>query len=163
MKVEMAHSRDLIIQRVEECLLTGNGTGVACDQAGIDRVTLWRWCKDEPALKKRLDAALVARNDMVEDKLFSAAIDGDVKAQIFWLSRRDPTRWGDHENGGYITNVVVGHETAELVSKLSAEQREKVLNLLRMAGLAPNQHEDSADFNVFDAVTVDEEARANIV
>ena len=159
----MAHNRELIVQRIEECLLRGNGTGAACDHAGIDRATLWRWCKDEPTLKKRLEAAMLARNDMVEDRLFAAAIDGDVKAQIFWLSRRDPTRWGDHERGGYITNVVVGHETAELVSKLSSEQREKMLNLLRMAGLAPNQHKDSTELNLADAVTVEEDAHVSII
>ena len=164
----MAHDRDLIIQRIEESLRTGNTLGVACTEAGIDRSTLWRWQKEDTSLKERLELAMVGRNEMVEDRLFHKAwIEGDVRALIFWLSRRDPVRWGEPDAGARIVNIVTNQQqvsTAELVHRLTPEQRERLLAALQTAGLIQEAGTNGAlaDLGVAETVMVAEECYAGV-
>lgn len=166
----MAHDREVAIQRIEESLRAGNGLGTACADAGINRATLWRWQQDDSSLRERLDVAMVVRNELIEDRLFHKAwAEGDVRALIFWLSHRDPARWGEPVGGVGIANVIVNQNhqvsTAELVNRLSAEQREKLLTALRTAGLLPDSGIDGAlnDLDAAELVIVAEECYAGVV
>jgi len=171
LSTEMAHDREVVVQRIEESLRAGNTLGVACTEAGIDRSTLWRWCKEDQdhSLRERLDVAMVVRNEMVEDRLFHKAwIEGDVRALIFWLSRRDPARWGEPDAGARIVNIVTNQQqvsTAELVNRLTPEQRERLLAALRTSGLLQEVGINGAptDLDAAEMVTVTEECDAGVV
>ena len=164
----MAHDREVIVQRIEDSLRAGNGLRTACIQSGIDRTTLWRWQKEDSSLRERLDAAMAARNEAVEDALYVSAMQGDVRAMTFWLSRRDPVRWGEPDPGARIVNIVTSQQqvsTTELVNKLTPEQREKLLTALRTAGLVTvgGTNEAPTDLGAIETVTVAEECYAGVV
>jgi hypothetical protein len=54
---------------------------------GIDRNTLAKHYRQE------LDQASAKANAKVAERLYSRAIDGDVKAMMFWLERRGGDAW----------------------------------------------------------------------
>ena len=52
-----------------------------------------RFSEFSKALKKGRSFA----NVKMENALYKSGIDGNVVAQIFWLKKRDPERWGDEK------------------------------------------------------------------
>jgi len=78
-----------------ESLAKGSSINQACKAAQIDKTTLWRWRKKSKKFNDKVLTILDSRTQTVEDALYKAAIDGDVKAQIFWLKNRGYDRWRD--------------------------------------------------------------------
>ena len=62
---------------------------VACQKVGLSRNTIYRWCKEDPAFKERLDEALLngveSINDLAESKLTSLINQGNMRAIMYWL------------------------------------------------------------------------------
>ncbi len=50
--------------------------------------------------------------EVVEDALYSKALDGNVAAQIFWLKNRAPDTWRD------LAEVQIEHEAPQVISDL---------------------------------------------
>ncbi|MBA2707569.1 MAG: hypothetical protein H0U59_07180 [Gemmatimonadaceae bacterium] len=89
----------------------------ACTNAGIDRVTLWRWRQDDPELSVMLDSARDQGAEVLEDVLIERAIDHDTTALIFALKAYRRDKYGDKwvgelggKDGGPIF-VVLGEDT----------------------------------------------------
>lgn len=85
---------DAIIQSIQ------NGATVmqACEAAGIDPRTFYRWRKKYKEVEELYEMALDSRVQIVEDSLFKRAVEGNVTAIIFFLMNRAPDRWKDrHE------------------------------------------------------------------
>lgn len=62
---------------------------LACEKVGIARNTVYRWCKEDPDFKARMDKALSAGtnsvNDLAESKLISHINKGNMRAIKYWL------------------------------------------------------------------------------
>lgn len=62
---------------------------LACEIVGIARNTIYRWRGEDPAFAARMDKALVAGtesvNDLAESKLISHINSGNMRAIQYWL------------------------------------------------------------------------------
>lgn len=62
---------------------------LACDKVGLSRNTVYRWCNEDSEFKKRLDEALKAGiesvNDLAESKLIAHLNNGNMQAIRYWL------------------------------------------------------------------------------
>ena len=62
---------------------------LACEIVGIARNTVYRWRSEDPAFAARMDTALVAGtesvNDLAESKLISHINNGNMRAIQYWL------------------------------------------------------------------------------
>ena len=62
---------------------------LACEKVGLARNTIYRWRGEDPAFAARMDTALVAGtesvNDLAESKLISHINGGSMRAIQYWL------------------------------------------------------------------------------
>ena len=62
---------------------------LACEKVGIARNTIYRWRGEDPAFAARMDTALMAGtesvNDLAESKLISHINTGSMRAIQYWL------------------------------------------------------------------------------
>lgn len=62
---------------------------LACEKVGLARNTIYRWRSEDPAFAARMDTALVAGtesvNDLAESKLISHINNGNMRAIQYWL------------------------------------------------------------------------------
>lgn len=62
---------------------------LACERVGLSRNTIYRWCKEDPEFKERLEAAEKAGvesiNDLAESKLIGHLNNGNLRAIQYWL------------------------------------------------------------------------------
>lgn len=62
---------------------------LACEKVGVSRNTIYRWRSEDPAFAARMDTALVAGtesvNDLAESKLISHINNGNLRAIQYWL------------------------------------------------------------------------------
>jgi hypothetical protein len=62
---------------------------LACEKVGIARNTVYRWRGEDPDFKARMDTALVAgtdsMNDLAESKLITHVNNGNMRAIQYWL------------------------------------------------------------------------------
>lgn len=86
-------------RKVLESLQMGNSIVGACQQAGMDVSTFYKWRRHSPVLDKAVKGIVESRVQLVEDALYRAALDGNTTAQIFFLTNRDKDRWKhkDHQ------------------------------------------------------------------
>jgi len=78
---------------------------LACEKVGLSRNTIYRWRGEDPAFAARMDTALVAGtesvNDLAESKLISHINSGNLRAIQYWLDNnkkayikpRDKNMW----------------------------------------------------------------------
>jgi len=88
--------RKLTEERAETFLhLLENGNTITsiCAALGIDTSTYRHYRLTHPEFAQQVDDIKKARELLVEDALYAAAMSGNVKAQIFWLCNRAPERW----------------------------------------------------------------------
>ncbi len=62
---------------------------LACEKVGVSRNTIYRWRSEDPAFAARMNTALVAGtesvNDLAESKLISHINNGNMRAIQYWL------------------------------------------------------------------------------
>jgi predicted site-specific integrase-resolvase len=62
---------------------------VACENVGLSRNTVYRWCHEDPDFKVRLDEAIntgtESVSDLAESKLIAYINDGNLRAIQYWL------------------------------------------------------------------------------
>ncbi len=62
---------------------------LACEKVGLSRNTIYRWRGEDPAFAARMDTALIAGtesvNDLAESKLISHINNGSMRAIQYWL------------------------------------------------------------------------------
>ncbi len=78
---------------------------LACEKIGLSRNTIYRWRSEDPTFAARMDTALVAGtesvNDLAESKLISHINNGNFRAIQYWLDNhkkeyikpRDKNMW----------------------------------------------------------------------
>ena len=126
----------MVIKRLEEALLAGNYIETACDYAGINRATFYKWMAEaekpgaKPLLRELSDTVSQARAqaEMRNVLRVQKAADESWQAASWWLERSFPQRWGRHQrvelsgaNGAPI-NVQVDAKQA-LVEMIKAKQQ----------------------------------------
>lgn len=85
--------------RKEQVLLdqlkTIPNVSLACEKVGLSRNTVYRWCRDDPEFKVRLDEALESGvesvNDLAESKLIANINSGSMRAIQYWLDNNKKT------------------------------------------------------------------------
>lgn len=73
---------------LEEIRMVPN-ISVACENVGLSRNTVYRWCHEDPDFKVRLDEAIntgtESVSDLAESKLIAYINDGNLRAIQYWL------------------------------------------------------------------------------
>jgi len=92
---------------------------LACEKIGLSRNTIYRWCKEDPDFKNRLDEALgngtESVNDLAESKLITQINSGNMQAIKYWLDNnkknymrpRPKNFWESLESVGPITSIMI--------------------------------------------------------
>ena len=65
----------------------------AAAAAGLSRVTLWRWLREDPELAAEAEQAEGLAELAMIRTLYEASV-SDWKAAAWWLERRHPAAWG---------------------------------------------------------------------
>lgn len=76
-----------------ESLKNGSTRAAACQKAGIQRMTFYRWINTSEEWRRSVEEALLSRVGVVEDALYKAAAEGNVAAQKFFLLNRASGKW----------------------------------------------------------------------
>lgn len=88
-----------------EQLVRVPNVSLACEKIGLSRNTIYRWRSEDPTFAARMDTALVAGtesvNDLAESKLISHINNGNFRAIQYWLDNhkkeyikpRDKNMW----------------------------------------------------------------------
>lgn len=74
-------------------LRSGMRRGAAAKAVGITRETVYHHRKKHPEFAEEERQAEIEACELVEDKLYSMAIKGNIRAIEMWLSKRSPERW----------------------------------------------------------------------
>lgn len=105
----------------------GQPLHVACATAKIDPSTFWRWRKAEERLDTITRNIIESRIQVVEDSLFKSCINGQVAAQIFYLTNRAPERWADRRAVVNNTQILSNVDAKLDVSKMRDEELDNIV------------------------------------
>ncbi len=110
---------------------------LACEKVGIARNTVYRWCKEDPDFKQRLDIALHSGrdsiNDLAESKLVSHINGGNMRAIQYWLDNhkkeymrpRPKDFWETIKQDNKITGIRIIRVDPEEVAKQKKRMSEE--------------------------------------
>ena len=82
-----------VIRAILKSLSNGSTRFVACQAAGINDGTLWRWERKDERLVVLIDNVMESRIKFVEDAVFKSALKGSVSAQQYFLNNRARKKW----------------------------------------------------------------------
>jgi hypothetical protein len=74
-------------------LMNGHTISGACEAINVSRTTKLKFRKENEDYRRKVEEALDARVEIVEDALFALAVSGSYHAQRFWLLNRARNRW----------------------------------------------------------------------
>ena len=83
------------IRAILASLKKGSSIYSACNGAGINVTTFWRWRLKSPKLEKLVGVILESQITIVEDALYGEAVKGNPVAMIFFLTNRAGDKWKD--------------------------------------------------------------------
>jgi hypothetical protein len=100
----------------------------AAAQVGVDRKTVYRHRQRDPDFAEAEQFALAAVTEEVENALLMAALNGNVRAQIFWLSNRARPRWALNPDTRPVERLSVDGslERPKTIAELKAEVYEAI-------------------------------------
>lgn len=109
---------------------------IACEKAGISRMTYYRWRKEDPKFLKASDIALsegsMLVNDMAESQLLSAIRDKNMTGIIFWLK---------HHHSTYAEKLEISGHLKTITDELTPEQEALIKKALSLVSSPKNNHE----------------------
>ena len=109
---------------------------IACEKLNISRMSFYRWKAEDPEFAKKISAALLDGqllvNDLAESQLISAVKDRNMHAVMAWLK---------HHHPAYRTKVQI-EGTVNTIQELSPEQKELVRKALELANLSLSDYDD---------------------
>jgi hypothetical protein len=94
--VELPKPYKLDAEKREQLLdLLANGHSItsACRSAHINRTSYYNALKQFPEFAEAVQKVKHVLTEIVEDSLYSSAVQGNTTAIIFWLCNRVPERW----------------------------------------------------------------------
>lgn len=77
-------------------LARSDNATAAAREVNVSRSTVYRRRKTNKAFREAWDTARTGALDDLAMVVYKAGIDGDWRAAAWYLSRRDPSKWGDH-------------------------------------------------------------------
>lgn len=122
-------------QALLEQLKTIPNVSLACEKVGLSRNTVYRWCREDPEFKARLDEALESGvesvNDLAESKLIANINSGSMRAIQYWLDNNKKTYikpraknfWDALDGAGPIAEIVISTVDPERTRKAQAKKR----------------------------------------
>ena len=122
-------------QALLEQLKTIPNVSLACEKVGLSRNTVYRWCREDPEFKARLDEALESGvesvNDLAESKLIANINSGSMRAIQYWLDNNKKTYirprpknfWDIVDGPGHIAEIVISPVDSERTRKEQAKKR----------------------------------------
>jgi hypothetical protein len=99
--------REMFLDHLRE----GGRRGASAKAVGVSRPTVCDYARKYPAFAAEMSKAEAEANELVENALFQAAINGNVTAALAWLYSRDPERWRDMRKLDYgvpVDGLIVG-------------------------------------------------------
>ena len=87
--------RDYMVDQAEEMGALGLTNDKIGRIWGVTIRSLERWSKKHPEFCLALKAGKEKADSKVVQSLYTAAIEGNTTAMIFWLKNRDPVSWRD--------------------------------------------------------------------
>lgn len=124
---DVQKDKEKMLESLKEC--SGIVT-FACEKVGLSRQTFYRWCRDDPEFKERVDAINELQIDVAEASLLKKIQKGDTTAIIFYLKTKGKNRGYSERReisipGGVDMNIKNDFD----VSKLSDEERKVLLSI----------------------------------
>lgn len=102
----------------------------ACEKVGLSRQTFYRWCRDDPEFKERVDAINELQIDVAEASLLKKIQNGDTTAIIFYLKTKGKDRgYSERREISIPGGIGVDLKNDFDVSRLSDEERKVLLNI----------------------------------
>ena len=126
-------------KKIKEYFLKSLDNGVsitkASEAAGITRVTIWQWRKDDEKFDNEVNSILDSRIQIVEDALFLNATEakksGDTIAQIFYLKNRSKGRWKDKTEADIdITHKALDYDEYKKIKEMDKDERKLLIEKL---------------------------------
>jgi len=121
-------------QKALEALEIGGGHQQAAEAAGVSRMTLWRWRRENPEFCAAWQQDEDTGCDVLEDVLRQCALNAfeNPKYQtslIFTLKNRRPARWNERRNVHVSGGLGVGGDP-DAFKNLSDEELEHILRAI---------------------------------
>lgn len=127
------HEEDVQKDKEKLLVLLKECSGIvtfACEKAGLSRQTFYRWCRDDPDFKDRVDAINELQIDVAEASLLKKIQGGDTTAIIFYLKTKGKDRgYSERREISIPGGVGVELKNDFDVSKLSDEERKVLLKI----------------------------------
>lgn len=127
------HEEDVQKDKEKLLVLLKECSGIvtfACEKAGLSRQTFYRWCRDDPEFKERVDAINELQIDVAEASLLKKIQSGDTTAIIFYLKTKGKDRgYSERREISIPGGVGVELKNDFDVSKLSDEERKVLLKI----------------------------------
>ena len=124
---DVQKDKDRLLESLKEC--SGIVT-FACEKVGLSRQTFYRWCRDDPEFKERVDAINELQIDVAEASLLKKIQKGDTTAIMFYLKTKGKDRgYSERREISIPGGVGVELKNDFDVSKLSDEERKVLLKI----------------------------------
>lgn len=122
---DVQKDKEKMLESLKEC--SGIVT-FACEKVRLSRQTFYRWCRDDPEFKERVDAINELQIDVAEASLLKKIQRGDTTAIIFYLKTKGKDRGYSERREISIPGGVELKNDFD-VSKLSDEERKVLLKI----------------------------------
>jgi len=83
-----------VVKDITDALRLGAKIKDACKYAGVDEGTYFRWINEKEEFRELTQKALATATIRLVGRISKAADDGDWRAALALLERRDPEGWG---------------------------------------------------------------------
>ena len=93
-----------------------------CDHLGINKITLYRWAKENETLSNALKMTKEFADTELEKKAYAMALEGNTTMMIFLLKNRMSSKYKDVQ--GVDMNMTAGAEVAKAFSDLVKRETE---------------------------------------
>jgi hypothetical protein len=123
-------------KKIKEYFLRSLDNGVsiteASEAAGITRVTIWLWRRDDEEFNNEVNSVLDSRVQTVEDALYiNATAKNNIVAQIFFLKNRSKGRWKDKTEADIdITHKGLDYDEYKKIKEMDKDERKLLIEKL---------------------------------
>ena len=158
MKPEIVSAKKM---KIAAAIGSGMTLNEACKLAGVSRISVWKWRKNDADFDEIIDFAMDKQTAKIEDMTIQKALDPDPAnniLRIFLLKTRWPHLYQDKNNVTIGTNHQIDVSLKSESSSKVALDAIAVLGALRDAGVvvAGKRHSDRLEDSVLPAIADDE-------
>ena len=92
---------------------------IACEKIELSRNSVYRWCKEDPEFKSRLEEAINSGidsiSDLAESKLMSKINAGEIRAICYWLDNNDRKYIKPREKVPFFGSIIDDNQIGKIV------------------------------------------------